>query len=119
MTPILLDGNPVAVVADVSCHQRIRHILYGSAHEAHFGHCPRIVLRIEAGAGQLPQRGAAAVLAHAGGGIVSAEAQVAASICNNLYLETSWCLGEDIRWMISTVGPDRVMMGAEFRVMFL
>lgn len=53
------------------------------------------------------------VLAHAGGGIVSAEAQVAASICENLYLETSWCLGEDIRWMISTIGPDRVMMGAD------
>jgi predicted TIM-barrel fold metal-dependent hydrolase len=53
------------------------------------------------------------VLAHAGGGIVSAEAQVAASICNNLYLETSWCLGEDVRWMISTIGPDRVMMGAD------
>jgi predicted TIM-barrel fold metal-dependent hydrolase len=53
------------------------------------------------------------VLAHAGGGIVSAEAQVAASICKNLYLETSWCLGEDIRWMISTIGPDRVMMGAD------
>lgn len=53
------------------------------------------------------------VLAHAGGGIVSAEAQVAASICENLYLETSWCLGEDIRWMIATIGPDRVMMGAD------
>lgn len=53
------------------------------------------------------------VLAHAGGGIVSAEAQVAASICGNLYLETSWCLGEDIRWMIDTIGPDRVMMGAD------
>jgi len=53
------------------------------------------------------------VLAHAGMGIVSAEAQVAASVCKNLYLETSWCLGEDIRWMISTIGPDRVMMGAD------
>ena len=53
------------------------------------------------------------VLAHAGMGIVSAEAQVAASICKNLYLETSWCLGEDIRWMINTIGPDRVMMGAD------
>jgi predicted TIM-barrel fold metal-dependent hydrolase len=53
------------------------------------------------------------VLAHAGGGIVSAEAQVSASICPNLYLETSWCIGEDIRWMISTIGPDRVMMGAD------
>jgi predicted TIM-barrel fold metal-dependent hydrolase len=53
------------------------------------------------------------VLAHAGGGIVSAEAQVAASVCDNLYLETSWCIGEDIRWMINTIGPDRVMMGAD------
>jgi predicted TIM-barrel fold metal-dependent hydrolase len=53
------------------------------------------------------------VLAHAGMGIVSAEAQVAASIFKNLYLETSWCLGEDIRWMINTIGPDRVMMGAD------
>lgn len=53
------------------------------------------------------------VLAHAGWGIVSAEAQVAASVCSNLYLETSWCIGEDIRWMISTIGPHRVMMGAD------
>ena len=53
------------------------------------------------------------VLAHAGGGILSAEAQVAASICDNLYLETSWCIGEDIRWMINTIGADRVMMGAD------
>jgi predicted TIM-barrel fold metal-dependent hydrolase len=53
------------------------------------------------------------VLAHAGGGILSAEAQVVASMFSNLYLETSWCLGEDIRWMIDTIGPDRVMMGAD------
>jgi predicted TIM-barrel fold metal-dependent hydrolase len=53
------------------------------------------------------------ILAHAGGGIVSAEAQVAASVCDNLYLETSWCLGEDIRWMIAKIGPDRVMMGTD------
>ena len=53
------------------------------------------------------------ILAHAGWGIVSAEAQVAASVCGNLYLETSWCLGENIRWMISTIGADRVMFGAD------
>jgi predicted TIM-barrel fold metal-dependent hydrolase len=53
------------------------------------------------------------ILAHAGWGIFSAEAQVAASVCGNLFLETSWCLGEDIRWMISTIGPTRVMMGAD------
>lgn len=53
------------------------------------------------------------ILAHAGFAVFSAEAQVAASVCGNLYLETSWCIGEDIRWMISTIGPSRVMMGAD------
>jgi len=53
------------------------------------------------------------ILAHAGFAVYSAEAQVAASVCGNLYLETSWCVGEDIRWMISTIGADRVMMGAD------
>ncbi|HEX4230269.1 MAG TPA: amidohydrolase family protein [Bryobacteraceae bacterium] len=53
------------------------------------------------------------ILAHAGFAVFSAEAQVAASVCGNLYLETSWCIGEDIRWMISTIGADRVMMGAD------
>jgi len=53
------------------------------------------------------------ILAHAGMAVFTAEAQVAASVCGNLYLETSWCIGEDIRWMISTIGPDRVMMGAD------
>ncbi len=53
------------------------------------------------------------ILAHAGWSIFSAEAQVAASVCGNLYLETSWCLGEHIRWMISTIGPERVMLGAD------
>ncbi|MGC2404039.1 MAG: amidohydrolase family protein [Acidobacteriaceae bacterium] len=53
------------------------------------------------------------ILAHAGFAVFSAEAQVAASVCENLYLETSWCIGEDIRWMIDTIGPDRVMLGAD------
>jgi uncharacterized protein len=53
------------------------------------------------------------VLAHAGFAVFSAEAQVAASVCGNLYLETSWCIGEDIRWMINTIGAERVMMGAD------
>jgi uncharacterized protein len=53
------------------------------------------------------------ILAHAGFAVFSAEAQVSASVCDNFYLETSWCVGEDIRWMISTIGPERVMMGAD------
>src|SRR5580693_1952393 len=53
------------------------------------------------------------ILAHAGFAVFTAEAQVAATVCDNLYLETSWCIGEDIRWMIDTIGPDRVMLGAD------
>ena len=45
--------------------------------------------------------------AHAGGGIVSAEAQVAASAPAAIFiLETSWCLRVDIEWMIDTIGAD-------------
>ena len=53
------------------------------------------------------------VLAHAGFAVFSAEAQVAASVCSNLYLETSWCIVDDIEWMISTIGSKRVMMGSD------
>ena len=53
------------------------------------------------------------VLAHAGFAVFSAEAQVAASVCSNLYLETSWCIADDIAWMISTLGGKRVMMGSD------
>jgi predicted TIM-barrel fold metal-dependent hydrolase len=53
------------------------------------------------------------ILAHAGFAVFSAGAQVAASVCSNLFLETSWSIGDDIRWMISTIGADRVMMGSD------
>jgi predicted TIM-barrel fold metal-dependent hydrolase len=55
--------------------------------------------------------GLSIILAHAGFGVFSAEAQVAASVCGNLFLETSWCVGEEIRRII-TIAPDRVMMAA-------
>jgi predicted TIM-barrel fold metal-dependent hydrolase len=53
------------------------------------------------------------VLAHAGFAVFTAEAQVAASECSNLYLETSWCIADDIGWIISTIGSERVMMGSD------
>jgi uncharacterized protein len=53
------------------------------------------------------------VLAHAGFAVFTAEAQVAASECSNLYLETSWCIADDIEWMISTIGGKRVMLGTD------
>jgi uncharacterized protein len=53
------------------------------------------------------------ILAHAGFAVFSAEAQVAASVCRNIFLETSWSIGEDVRWMISTIGADHIMMGSD------
>ena len=53
------------------------------------------------------------VLAHAGFGILTAEAYVAAKECPNIYLETSWCLSDDIKWLVSDLGADRVMMGSD------
>jgi len=53
------------------------------------------------------------VLAHAGWGLFSAEAIVAAQVCPNIYLETSWCSVEDIAAMIRQIGPGRVMMGSD------
>ena len=49
------------------------------------------------------------ILTHAGFAVFPAEAQVAASVAGNLYLETSWCIGEEIGRMISTIGAERVM----------
>lgn len=53
------------------------------------------------------------VLAHAGSGILSAEAHVTSSLYPNVYLETSWCSSLDIAWMIRTLGSERVMLGSD------
>ena len=53
------------------------------------------------------------VLAHAGGYVYTAEAYVAATICPNIYLETSWCGPHRIREMAEALGPERVMFGAD------
>jgi predicted TIM-barrel fold metal-dependent hydrolase len=53
------------------------------------------------------------VLAHAGWGLYSAEAMVAAEVCDNLYLEPSWCPGYMARQMIDKFGPGRVLWGSD------
>ena len=100
-------------VGDVLVHWGVRAIPVGVAAMVHTG--PGVPFALPSLCIPAAQRypGLKIILAHAGFGVFSAEAQVAASICGNLYLETSWCIGEDIRWMISTIGPDRVMMGAD------
>ena len=53
------------------------------------------------------------VLAHAGFAIYSEEAIIAAEVCDNIYLEPTWCIAGDIRKMIRMLGPERVMFGGD------
>jgi predicted TIM-barrel fold metal-dependent hydrolase len=53
------------------------------------------------------------VLAHAGMMIYTMEAWVAADVCSNIYLETSWCAAHDIAWLIRDLGANRIMMAGD------
>jgi len=53
------------------------------------------------------------ILAHAGSGVFTAEAYIAAAECANIYLEPSWCGVGDIRWLIAELGAGRVMLGSD------
>jgi len=53
------------------------------------------------------------VLAHAGFAVYTEEAIVAAEVCDNIYLEPSWCLAGDIGRMVRLLGPERVMYGGD------
>jgi|YelNatPaOPRAMG01_1025707.scaffolds.fasta_scaffold03574_10 predicted TIM-barrel fold metal-dependent hydrolase len=53
------------------------------------------------------------VLAHAGFIFHAGEALFVASKYKNVYLETSWCMAEDIEMFIKTLGGDKVMFGTD------
>jgi predicted TIM-barrel fold metal-dependent hydrolase len=53
------------------------------------------------------------VLAHAGMVIYTAEAWVAADVCENIFLEPSWCAVDDIAFLIQELGAHRIMMGGD------
>jgi uncharacterized protein len=53
------------------------------------------------------------ILAHAGFAIYSEEAIIAAEVCDNIYLEPTWCIAGDIRRMVKLLGPERVMFGGD------
>ena len=53
------------------------------------------------------------ILAHAGFAIYTEEAIIAAEICDNVYLEPTWCIAGDIRRMIRMLGAERVMFGGD------
>ncbi len=53
------------------------------------------------------------VLAHAGANLFTTEAIVAAQICKNIYLETSWVTSFDTIPLLQKVESERVMMGSD------
>ena len=53
------------------------------------------------------------ILAHCGSSIFSGEAALAAQLCPNVYLETSWLPNSSIYGYCKSVGADRVMFGSD------
>jgi predicted TIM-barrel fold metal-dependent hydrolase len=53
------------------------------------------------------------VLAHCGSSIFSGEAGLAAQLCPNVYLETSWLPNFSIYGYCKSIGADRVMLGSD------
>ncbi len=53
------------------------------------------------------------ILAHAGATYYTSEAIVAAEICDNIWLEPSWCGSDRVKEAIRKLGSARVMMGSD------
>lgn len=53
------------------------------------------------------------ILAHAGMGVFTLDAYVAARVCPNIYLETSWTKPGELKWLIKELGPERIMLGCD------
>jgi predicted TIM-barrel fold metal-dependent hydrolase len=53
------------------------------------------------------------ILAHSGSSIFSVEAALAAKLCSNVYLETSWLPSVTIYNFCKTFGADRIMFGSD------
>ena len=53
------------------------------------------------------------ILAHAGFAIFTDEAQVAAMVCKNIYLEPSWSTVEGVRTLNNNIGSERIMLGSD------
>jgi uncharacterized protein len=56
------------------------------------------------------------VMAHAGQNFYIAEAVIAAEVCENLFLEPSWCGAHRVKDAIRKLGSQRFMMGSDSRL---
>ncbi len=57
--------------------------------------------------------GVRVVMAHSGMMVFAVEALPVAEACPNVWLETSWTGGPHVRRFVRTLGPDRVLFGAD------
>ena len=53
------------------------------------------------------------VMAHAGATLLTQEAIITASQCDNIFLEMSWCPANMIQMAVNTIGSSRVMFGVD------
>ena len=53
------------------------------------------------------------ILAHAGFVLYSSEAYVAASECENIYLEPSWCTIHFVKWLVKRLSTERILFGSD------
>ena len=53
------------------------------------------------------------ILANAGAGLYAPEAFVVAREAPNVYLQTSWCRGDDVKKLVTDLGANRVMFGSD------
>lgn len=53
------------------------------------------------------------ILAHAGYALYSLEAYVAASECDNIYLEPSWCTIHYLKWLVRRLSTERILFGSD------
>ena len=53
------------------------------------------------------------ILGHAGFPLQTPDAVNVASLMDNIYLETSWCMGDDIVWAVRELGVEKVMFGSD------
>jgi len=53
------------------------------------------------------------ILAHAGFPLQTPDAVHVASLMPNVYLETSWCMGDDIVWAVRELGIGKVMFASD------
>jgi predicted TIM-barrel fold metal-dependent hydrolase len=53
------------------------------------------------------------VLAHAGAFVYFDEALIAAQLCDNVYLEMSWCGGPQLKAAINSIGVERLLFGSD------